>query len=79
MLTGESSTYSGGLHLLQRQAGQCAACKAVFDPDLEQGGNINIMVCRDPATGDPRRDELDHAPQDRRIGVPPSLPTGSKR
>ena len=25
------------IHLLQRQAGRCAACKAVFDPDLEQG------------------------------------------
>jgi hypothetical protein len=24
-----------GVHLLQRQAGRCAACKAVFDPDLE--------------------------------------------
>jgi hypothetical protein len=24
----------------------------VFDPDLEQGGNTNIVVRRDPATGD---------------------------
>jgi hypothetical protein len=35
-------------HLLQQQAGWCAACKAVFDPDLEQGGNINVVVRRDP-------------------------------
>jgi hypothetical protein len=35
------------VHLLQRQAGRCAAWKAVFDPDLEQGGNTNIVV-RDP-------------------------------
>ena len=40
------------VHLLQRQAGRCAACKAVFDPDLEQGGNTNVVVRRDPATGD---------------------------
>jgi hypothetical protein len=26
------------------------ACKAVFDPDLEQGGNTNIVVRRDSAT-----------------------------
>jgi hypothetical protein len=38
--------------LPQRPAGRCAACKAVFDPDLEQGGNTNIVVHRDPATGD---------------------------
>jgi hypothetical protein len=38
-----------------RQAGRCAACKAVFDPDLEQGGNTNIVVRRDPATGDTTR------------------------
>jgi hypothetical protein len=25
------------IHLLQRQAGRCAASKTVFDPDLEQG------------------------------------------
>jgi hypothetical protein len=31
--------------------GRCAACKAVFDPDPEQGGNTNIVVRRDPATG----------------------------
>jgi len=37
------------------QAGRCAACKAVFDPDLEQGGNTNIVVRRDPATGDMTR------------------------
>jgi RNA-directed DNA polymerase len=43
------------IHLLQRQAGRCAACKAVFDPDLEQGGNTNIVVRRDPATGDMTR------------------------
>jgi RNA-directed DNA polymerase len=43
------------VHLLQRQAGRCAACKAVFDPDLEQGGNTNIVVRRDPATGEMTR------------------------
>jgi hypothetical protein len=32
--------------------GRCAACNAVFDPDLEQGGNINVVVRRDPVTGD---------------------------
>jgi hypothetical protein len=30
------------------QAGRCAACKVVFDPDLEQGGNIDIVVRRNP-------------------------------
>jgi uncharacterized protein YwbE len=29
--------------------------KAVFDPDLEQGGNTNIVVRRDPATGEMTR------------------------
>jgi hypothetical protein len=43
------------VHLLQRQAGRCAACKAVFNPDLEQGGNINVVVRRDPATGETTR------------------------
>jgi RNA-directed DNA polymerase len=43
------------VHLLQRQAGRCAACKAVFDPDLEQGGNITVVMRRDPATGDTTR------------------------
>jgi hypothetical protein len=38
-----------------RQAGQCAACKAVFDPDLEQGGNTNVVVRRDSATGETTR------------------------
>ena len=33
----------------------CAACNAVFDPDLEQGGNTNIVVRRNPATGDTTR------------------------
>ena len=42
------------VHLLQRQAGRCAACKAVFDPDLEQGRNTNVVVRRDPATGQER-------------------------
>lgn len=41
----------GGRLLLQRQAGGCAACNAMFDLDLEQGGNINVVVRRDPATG----------------------------
>jgi hypothetical protein len=27
----------------------------VFDPDLEQGGNTNIVVRRDPATGEMTR------------------------
>jgi hypothetical protein len=36
-------------------AGRFAACKAVFDPDLEQGGNTNIAVRRDPVTGDTTR------------------------
>ena len=31
-------------------------CKAVFDPDLEQGGKITIAVRRDAATGDPTRE-----------------------
>lgn len=35
--------------------GRCAACKALFDPDLEQGANTNIVVHRDPATGDTTR------------------------
>ena len=26
-----------------------------LDPDLEQGGNINVVVRRDPATGDTTR------------------------
>ena len=29
--------------------------QAVFDPDLEQDGNTNIVVRRDPATGDTTR------------------------
>jgi hypothetical protein len=28
------------------------ACKAVFDPDLEQGGNTTVVVRCDPGTGD---------------------------
>ena len=43
------------VHLLQQQAGRCAACKTVFDPDLEQFGNTNIVVRRDPATGETTR------------------------
>jgi RNA-directed DNA polymerase len=43
------------VHLLQQQAGRCTACKTVFDPDLEQGGNTNIVVRRDPATGEMTR------------------------
>jgi hypothetical protein len=39
------------IDLLQRQAGRCAACKSIFEPDLEQGGNTNVVVRRDPATG----------------------------
>ena len=34
------------------QLGRCPACKTIFDSDLEQGGNINVVVRRDPATGD---------------------------
>jgi hypothetical protein len=25
--------------------------EAIFDPDLEQGGNANVVVRRDPTTG----------------------------
>ncbi len=32
------------IHLLQRQAGRCAACKAVFDPELERGANTNVAA-----------------------------------
>jgi hypothetical protein len=52
MLPGESWRRRRGL---QRQAGRCAACKVVFDPDLEQGGNTIIVVRRDPATGETTR------------------------
>jgi hypothetical protein len=41
--------------LLQRPASWCAACKATFDPDLEQGGNTNVMMRRDPTTGEMTR------------------------
>jgi hypothetical protein len=34
------------------QAGRCAACKTLLNPDLEQGGNTNLVVRCDPATGD---------------------------
>ena len=34
------------------RAGGGAVCKGVFDPDLEQRGNINVVVCRGPVTGD---------------------------
>lgn len=27
-------------------------CKAVFDPDLEQGGNTNVVVRRDRTSGE---------------------------
>ena len=37
------------------QAGRYAACKADLDPDLEQGGNTDIVVRRDPATGEMSR------------------------
>ena len=30
------------------QAVRCAARKTVCDPDLEQAGNINVVVPRDP-------------------------------
>jgi hypothetical protein len=53
-LVGEASHFHR-VHLLRRQAGRCAACKAVFDSDLEQGGNITVVVPHDPATGDPIR------------------------
>jgi hypothetical protein len=32
--------------------GRSAACKAVFDPDLEPGSNANVVVRREPATGE---------------------------
>jgi RNA-directed DNA polymerase len=41
--------------LLKRQGGRCAACKSVLDPDLAQDGNTNLVVRRDPATGDNTR------------------------
>jgi RNA-directed DNA polymerase len=40
------------VHLLKQQEGRCAACKTVINPDLEQFGNTNIVVRRDPATGE---------------------------
>jgi hypothetical protein len=44
------------IDLLQRQAGRCAACKSVFEPDLEQGGNTNVVVRREPAFKGPELD-----------------------
>jgi len=35
--------------------GRSAACKAVFDPDLEPGSNANVVVRREPATGEVTR------------------------
>jgi hypothetical protein len=55
MLPGESRRRWHGVHLLQRQAGRCAACKAVFDPDLEPGSNANVVVRREPVTGEVTR------------------------
>jgi hypothetical protein len=43
ILPGESWPSCGGLDLLERQAGRCAAYKAVFDPNLKQGGNTNLL------------------------------------
>jgi hypothetical protein len=40
------------LHLRRRSPiarGRCAAGRTIFDPDLEQGGNTNIVVRRDSA------------------------------
>jgi hypothetical protein len=34
------------------QAGRCPACKTLLEPDLEQGDNTNIVVRRDPTTGE---------------------------
>jgi hypothetical protein len=42
MLPGESVIDSGSLQGLQG-AGQCAACTTVIDPDLEPGGDANIL------------------------------------
>ena len=39
------------IHLLKQQAGRCAACKAVFNADLDQHDSTNVLVRRDPATG----------------------------
>jgi hypothetical protein len=36
-------------------SGRCAACKSAADPDLEQGGNTNVVVRREPATGEMAR------------------------
>jgi RNA-directed DNA polymerase len=43
------------VHLLKQQEGRCAVCRAVFDADLDQHDNTNVVVRRDPATGDNAR------------------------
>jgi RNA-directed DNA polymerase len=43
------------VHLLKQQEGRCAVCKAVFEADLDQHDSINVLVSRDPATGDNAR------------------------
>jgi len=35
--------------------GRSAACKAAFDPDLEPGSNANVVVRREPVTGEVTR------------------------
>jgi RNA-directed DNA polymerase len=41
--------------LLKRQGGRCAVCKSVLDPDPAQDANANVVVRRDPATGNQTR------------------------
>jgi hypothetical protein len=48
MLPRESWGDFGGIQRCLRLPGRCAACKTVFDPDLEQGSNANVLACRLP-------------------------------
>jgi hypothetical protein len=54
MLTGEFSSCSELSKSVPDVRWACAAGKGV-DPDPEQGGNINVMVRRDPAIRDSTR------------------------
>jgi hypothetical protein len=51
MLPGEWAC-CGDLHLLQGPAGRCTIGEMDFDPDLQQGGDNNGVVHRDPAPGE---------------------------
>jgi hypothetical protein len=35
--------------------GRCAACEAIFDPDVERGDEIDVAVRREPAAGEMTR------------------------